>query len=95
MRQLESLVRLSEAMARAHLSDKVLDKHVDAAFHLVRRSMGTVAAAEVAIDDPEELDALMGEVAEEEQEQEQRDDGDEDDDQGRRDGGDDDGTWRL
>ena len=32
MRQLESMIRLSEAMARLHCDDKVLKRHVNEAY---------------------------------------------------------------
>jgi len=49
VRQLESLVRLSEAMARAHLKEKVTQEHVYAAFNLLKRSILTVDAPDVEL----------------------------------------------
>lgn len=47
VRQLESMIRLSEAMARIHCSDVVLTKHVQEAFRLLNKSIIRVETPEI------------------------------------------------
>jgi DNA replication licensing factor MCM6 len=47
VRQLESLIRLSEAMARLHCSEEVLPKHVQEAFRLLNKSIIRVETPEI------------------------------------------------
>ncbi len=54
VRQLESMIRLSESMARLHCSDKVLPKHVKEAYRLLNKSIIRVDQPEVHFDDGEE-----------------------------------------
>lgn len=59
VRQLESMVRLSEAMARLHCSDQVLPKHVKEAYRLLNKSIIRVDQPEVHFDDDDgEEDAV-------------------------------------
>ncbi|XP_067854807.1 maternal DNA replication licensing factor mcm6-like [Heptranchias perlo] len=54
VRQLESLVRLSEAMARIHCMDAVQPKHVKEAFRLLNKSIIRVETPDVDFDQNEE-----------------------------------------
>ncbi|CEM12672.1 unnamed protein product [Vitrella brassicaformis CCMP3155] len=60
-RQLESLVRCSEAVARIHLSDWVLTQHVTKAYRMIRDSLVRV----------EQADIDLGEFDEEDEEEEE------------------------
>ena len=53
-RQLEGLVRLSEALARVHYRDFVLSSHVKEAARLIENSVNTMATPDVEIEDVEE-----------------------------------------
>lgn len=53
VRQLESLIRLSEAMARAHAEPEVKVEHVRAASRLLRSSMPQTEKGEVDLDEDE------------------------------------------
>merc|ERR1712151_1037193 len=61
VRQLESLIRLSEAIARVHLSDKITADFVSQAFEL---QLGTLKRAERENIDLEEPDIAAAEVPE-------------------------------
>ncbi|KAM5153003.1 DNA replication licensing factor MCM6 [Mantella aurantiaca] len=50
VRQLESMIRLSEAMARMHCSDEVQPKHVKEAFRLLNKSIIRVETPDVNLD---------------------------------------------
>uniref|UniRef100_A0A3Q2ULR1 DNA replication licensing factor MCM6 n=1 Tax=Fundulus heteroclitus TaxID=8078 RepID=A0A3Q2ULR1_FUNHE len=67
VRQLESMIRLSEAMARMHCCDEVQPKHVKEAFRLLNKSIIRVETPDVNLEQEEEL--------EEEEEEQQQDDG--------------------
>ncbi|XP_063789785.1 DNA replication licensing factor MCM6 [Pseudophryne corroboree] len=54
VRQLESMIRLSEAMARMHCSDEVQPKHVKEAFRLLNKSIIRVETPDVNLDQDEE-----------------------------------------
>ncbi|XP_077125513.1 maternal DNA replication licensing factor mcm6 isoform X2 [Ranitomeya variabilis] len=54
VRQLESLIRLSESMARMHCSDEVQPKHVKEAFRLLNKSIIRVDTPDVSFDPDEE-----------------------------------------
>ncbi|KAM4557623.1 DNA replication licensing factor MCM6 [Fundulus diaphanus] len=65
VRQLESMIRLSEAMARMHCCDEVQPKHVKEAFRLLNKSIIRVETPDVNLEQEEEL----------EEEEQQQDDG--------------------
>ncbi|XP_077926864.1 DNA replication licensing factor MCM6 isoform X2 [Halichoerus grypus] len=54
VRQLESMIRLSEAMARMHCCDEVQPKHVKEAFRLLNKSIIRVETPDVNLDQEEE-----------------------------------------
>ncbi|XP_004709896.1 DNA replication licensing factor MCM6 [Echinops telfairi] len=54
VRQLESMIRLSEAMARKHCCDEVQPKHVKEAFRLLNKSIIRVETPDVNLDQEEE-----------------------------------------
>ncbi|GAB6031918.1 MCM DNA helicase complex subunit mcm6 [Chamberlinius hualienensis] len=71
VRQLESMIRLSEAMAKLNCSDEVLPKHVKEAFRLLNNSIIRVEQPDINFDDadettmdvdPTEGDTPVGEV---------------------------------
>ena len=53
VRQLESMIRLSEAMARLHCDDKVLPKHVKEAYRLLNKSIIRVDQPDIHFDEDE------------------------------------------
>nr|XP_039262507.1 DNA replication licensing factor MCM6-like [Styela clava] len=55
VRQLESLVRLSEAMARLHCLEEVLPKHVKEAARLLNKSIIRVETPDINFDQDEEI----------------------------------------
>ncbi|XP_014668098.1 PREDICTED: zygotic DNA replication licensing factor mcm6-B-like [Priapulus caudatus] len=58
VRQLESMIRLAEAMARMHCQDEVSPKHVKEAFRLLNKSIIRVEQPDIHLDDDEpEMDA--------------------------------------
>jgi len=63
VRQLESLIRLSEAIARMHCQDEVAPKHVKEAFRLLNKSIVRVEQPDVQLEGEEEP---LGDVEEEE-----------------------------
>lgn len=79
VRQLESMIRLSEALARLHCEDTVLPKHVREAFRLLQKSIIHVETEDVILDEDTSEHVDGGWI----------DDGGGDDDDGG--GGDDDG----
>ncbi|XP_032493775.1 DNA replication licensing factor MCM6 isoform X2 [Lagenorhynchus albirostris] len=54
VRQLESMIRLSEAMARMHCCDEVQPKHVKEAFRLLNKSIIRVETPDVNLDQDED-----------------------------------------
>ncbi|XP_068604556.1 DNA replication licensing factor MCM6 [Brachionichthys hirsutus] len=54
VRQLESMIRLSEGMARMHCCDEVQPKHVKEAFRLLNKSIIRVETPDVNLDEDEE-----------------------------------------
>ncbi|XP_050539443.1 DNA replication licensing factor Mcm6 [Daktulosphaira vitifoliae] len=58
VRQLESLIRLSEAMAKMECSDHVTPKHVSEAFSLLNKSIIRVEQPDVNLEDDEEMNGL-------------------------------------
>lgn len=59
VRQLESMIRLSEAMARMHCCDEVQPKHVKEAFRLLNKSIIRVETPDINLDQEEELEEEM------------------------------------
>jgi len=59
VRQLESMVRLSEALARLHCDDLVRPMYVDEAFRLLRKSIIHVESEDVTFDEENEDDENM------------------------------------
>lgn len=64
VRQLESLIRLSEAMAKLECSDEVIVKHVKEAKRLLSKSIVTVEQPDIDLeeDENEHLDVDMNEA---------------------------------
>lgn len=56
VRQLESMIRLSEAMARMHCCDEVQPKHVKEAFRLLNKSIIRVETPDINLDQEDELE---------------------------------------
>lgn len=54
VRQLESMIRLSEAMAKMECSDEVLDRHVREAYNLLNKSIIRVEQPDINLDDDED-----------------------------------------
>eukprot|EP00903_Cladosiphon_okamuranus_P008448 g8117.t1 len=61
VRQLESMIRLSEALARLHLDDQVRPRYVKEAFRLLRKSIIHVEAEDIVLEESDEDEALEGE----------------------------------
>ncbi|CAI4230311.1 unnamed protein product [Auanema sp. JU1783] len=59
VRQLESLIRLSEALARLHCSAKVTVEHVDQAAKLLNKSIIRLDQPDIALDDDFEADPFV------------------------------------
>lgn len=66
VRQLESMIRLSEGMARMHCCDEVQPKHVKEAFRLLNKSIIRVETPDINLEQDDDL---------EEDEQQQQEDG--------------------
>ncbi|XP_023619793.1 DNA replication licensing factor MCM6 isoform X2 [Myotis lucifugus] len=64
VRQLESMIRLSEAMARMHCCDEVQPKHVKEAFRLLNKSIIRVETPDVNLDQDEEVQMEVDESPE-------------------------------
>ncbi|EMC91863.1 hypothetical protein BAUCODRAFT_78904 [Baudoinia panamericana UAMH 10762] len=60
VRQLESLIRLSEAIAKANCVDEVTDDFVKEAYHLLKQSIISVEKDDVEFEDEEEPAAAAG-----------------------------------
>uniref|UniRef100_A0A3B4TK49 DNA replication licensing factor MCM6 n=1 Tax=Seriola dumerili TaxID=41447 RepID=A0A3B4TK49_SERDU len=56
VRQLESMIRLSEGMARMHCCDEVQPKHVKEAFRLLNKSIIRVETPDINLEQEEELE---------------------------------------
>lgn len=54
VRQLESMIRLSEALTRVHCQDEVLAKHVKEAYRLLNKSIIRVETPDIQFDEEEE-----------------------------------------
>lgn len=63
VRQLESMIRLSEAMARMEISDEVLPKHVKEAYRLLNKSIIRVEQPDIYLDDNTD-EAMIDDTAE-------------------------------
>ena len=60
VRQLESMIRLSEALARLHCDDIIQPQYVREAFRLLRKSIIHVETEDVTFDDEEDDDLVAG-----------------------------------
>lgn len=60
VRQLESMIRLSEAMARLSCSDEVQPKHVQEAYRLLNKSVIRVETPDVDLDDDPDVGVANG-----------------------------------
>ncbi|XP_038860198.1 DNA replication licensing factor MCM6 [Salvelinus namaycush] len=56
VRQLESMIRLSEGMARMHCCDEVQPKHVKEAFRLLNKSIIRVETPDINLDQDQEME---------------------------------------
>ncbi|XP_069020516.1 DNA replication licensing factor MCM6 [Embiotoca jacksoni] len=66
VRQLESMIRLSEGMARMHCCDEVQPKHVKEAFRLLNKSIIRVETPDINLEQEDELEAEEEEEQQEE-----------------------------
>lgn len=64
VRQLESMIRLSESMARMGCSDKVLPKHVKEAYRLLNKSIIRVDQPDIQLEDEDAIVAALDEEME-------------------------------
>uniref|UniRef100_A0A673IGX5 DNA replication licensing factor MCM6 n=1 Tax=Sinocyclocheilus rhinocerous TaxID=307959 RepID=A0A673IGX5_9TELE len=62
VRQLESMLRLSEAMARLYCSDEVQPKHVKEAFRLLNKSIIRVDSPDINFDQEQDDNSVNGEM---------------------------------
>jgi len=74
VRQLESMIRLSEAMAKMHCSEEVKQVHVREAFRLLNKSIIRIEHADVPLDDEDDVEAV-DEAADEGAEEPMEEDG--------------------
>eukprot|EP00112_Aurelia_sp_Birch-Aquarium-sp1_P012776 Seg2690.3 transcript_id=Seg2690.3/GoldUCD/mRNA.D3Y31 product="Zygotic DNA replication licensing factor mcm6-B" protein_id=Seg2690.3/GoldUCD/D3Y31 len=68
VRQLESMIRLSESLARLHCQDQVEPKHVKEAFRLLNKSIIRVETPDIQFNEEEEQDMNVDEDSERPQE---------------------------
>merc|ERR1719190_189250 len=61
VRQLESMIRLSESMARLSCSDQVLPKHVKEAYRLLNKSIIRVDQPDIHFDEEDAIAAALEE----------------------------------
>ncbi|XP_041752484.2 zygotic DNA replication licensing factor mcm6-B-like [Coregonus clupeaformis] len=61
VRQLESMIRLSEGMARMHCCDEVQPKHVKEAFRLLNKSIIRVETPDINLEQDQEMEEEEGE----------------------------------
>ncbi|KAJ2579511.1 MCM DNA helicase complex subunit mcm6, partial [Coemansia sp. RSA 1836] len=74
VRQLESLIRLSEALARAHCAETVTTRHVREAVRLLRRSIVHVEMDDIEVD--QEIDRVADQADAQEEAREEAQQGD-------------------
>lgn len=86
VRQLESLIRLSEAVAKANCVEEIVPSFVIEAFNLLRQSIVTVEKDDVEVEDDDEEAALAQVAAAELEEDQEMADGDREGDSPMRDG---------
>jgi len=79
VRQLESMIRLSEARARVDLQEIVAPKHVEEAYRLLSKSIVRVDS-ELALDDDDEINSADEDAEGEGSDYDPNDEGDDDDD---------------
>jgi DNA replication licensing factor MCM6 len=60
VRQLESMVRLSEALAKLHCDDEVKPKYVREAFRMLKQTHITVDSEDISLDDADEDEVDVG-----------------------------------
>ena len=58
VRQLESMIRLSESMSRMHCQDEVQPKHVKEAFRLLNKSIIRVESPDIQFDEEGEVEPV-------------------------------------
>ena len=58
VRQLESMIRLSESMSRMHCQDEVQPKHVKEAFRLLNKSIIRVESPDIQFDEEGEEEPM-------------------------------------
>ena len=63
VRQLESMIRLSEAMARMYCCEVVQPKHVREAFRLLNKSIIRVETPDISFEEEGEGEGAAGELA--------------------------------
>ncbi|OJJ81740.1 MCM DNA helicase complex subunit MCM6 [Aspergillus glaucus CBS 516.65] len=88
VRQLESLIRLSEAVAKANCVEEIVPSFVIEAFNLLRQSIVTVEKDDVEVEDDDEEAALAQVAAADLEEDQEMADGDRESDSPMRDGDD-------
>jgi len=75
VRQLESMIRLSEAMAKMHCSEEVKQVHVREAFRLLNKSIIRIEHADVPLDDEEDTDRNIDEAGDDNADEPMEEDG--------------------
>jgi len=60
VRQLESMIRLSEALARLHCSDEIQPSYVQEAYRLLKTSIIQVETSDIEVDEEDELGSAVG-----------------------------------
>ena len=63
VRQLESMIRLAEAMARLQVCDKVLELHIEEAFRLLNKSIIRVEQPDIYLENDIAMDEAMLQIA--------------------------------
>jgi len=78
VRQLESMIRLSEALARLHCDDEIKEEYVVEACRLLRKSIVQVQSEDLELDDPDFDDGAL--ESSQSPDDDDNDDNDDDDD---------------